>query len=56
MGPVGGKPAAQPAGPQALVLEPKGEGDRLTPPASSREQTAAMAEKRGIPLASLLSR
>jgi len=39
---------------EALVLEPKPEGERLTPPASSREQTAAMAEKRGIPLASLL--
>ena len=39
---------------EALVLEAKPEADRRTPPASALEQTAAMANKRGIPLASLL--
>jgi electron transport complex protein RnfB len=41
---------------EALVLEAKQEGNRLTPPESALEQTAAIAKKRGIPLATLLSR
>ena len=48
--------AMQAAGDEALVLEAKQEGNRLTPPASAIEQTAAIAKKRGIPLASLLPR
>jgi Na+-translocating ferredoxin:NAD+ oxidoreductase subunit B len=39
---------------EAMSLEVKPERERRTPPATPLEQTAAMARKRGIPLASLL--